>query len=126
MAVAMTLALGGAPAMAQLATPAELPPADYDGLEYVDSAGCVFARIDVGGRVEWVPRVGQDRQQLCGQEPSVASAAAPMPEPMPEPMIEAAAPAPHRNRWPRPAPPCGPRPPRPPRRHPSSHRPGRN
>jgi hypothetical protein len=94
MAVAMTLALGGAPAMAQLATPAERPPAGYDGLEYVDSAGCVFARIDVGGRVEWVPRVGQDRQQLCGQEPSVASAAAPMPEPMPEPMIEAAAPAP--------------------------------
>jgi hypothetical protein len=81
MAVAMTLALGGAPAMAQLATPAELPPAGYDGLEYVDSAGCVFARIDVGGRVEWVPRVGQDRQQLCGMEPSVAECRRPMPEP---------------------------------------------
>jgi hypothetical protein len=84
LAVPVCLTFGGAPVLAQLAMPAELPPTGYEAMEYVDSAGCVFARIDVGGRVEWVPRVGQDRQQLCGQEPSVASAAAPMPEPMPE------------------------------------------
>jgi hypothetical protein len=98
LAVALGLAFSAAPAFAQLAVPAETPPAGYDGVEYVDSAGCVFARIDVGGRVEWVPRVGPDRQQLCGMEPSVAVVAAPEPviEPVPvtEPVIEASMPAP--------------------------------
>ncbi len=94
LAVAMTLAFGAAPASAQLAVPAELPPAGFDGVEYVDSAGCVFARIDVGDRVEWVPRVGPDRQQLCGLEPSVAVADAPTISVAPEPVIEASMPAP--------------------------------
>jgi hypothetical protein len=92
LAVPVCLTFGGAPVLAQLAMPAELPPTGYEAMEYVDSAGCVFARVEVGGRVEWVPRVGQDRQQLCGRDPSVA--AAPMAEPVIEPMIEAATPAP--------------------------------
>jgi hypothetical protein len=69
LAVTMTLAFGVAPAMAQLAMPAEQPPAGFEATEYVDSSGCVFVRVDVGDRVEWVPRVGPDRQQLCGMEP---------------------------------------------------------
>jgi hypothetical protein len=90
MAVAMTLAFGAAPALAQLAMPAELPPAGFEATEYVDSTGCVFARIDVGDRVEWVPRVGPDRSQLCGMEPSITVAATPEPAPV----IEVASPAP--------------------------------
>jgi hypothetical protein len=90
-----SIAAGTTPGLAQLAVPAEQPPADFDAAEYVDSAGCVFARVDIGGRIEWVPRVGQDRQQLCGMEPTLAmDTPAPMVQPMPEPVIEAAMPAP--------------------------------
>jgi len=84
-----------APAVAQLATPAEQPPSGFEDAQYVDSQGCVFARIDVGGRVEWVPRVGPDRQQLCGQEPSLTAEVAAPSEAAPEPVLETAvAPAP--------------------------------
>jgi hypothetical protein len=92
LAVTMTLAFGVAPAMAQLAMPAEQPPAGFEATEYVDSSGCVFVRVDVGDRVEWVPRVGPDRQQLCGMVPSVPVMTAEI-EVAPEPVIEAAMPA---------------------------------
>jgi hypothetical protein len=91
----LAMALGAvAPAVAQLATPAEQPPPGFEAAQYVDSLGCIFARIDVGGRVEWVPRVGPDRQQLCGQEPSVTAEAETSPEPVLETVAAPLQPAP--------------------------------
>lgn len=58
---------------AMLIEPAELPPASFEGREYVDSEGCIFIRAGVDGNVIWVPRVSRDRQPVCGVEPTFTS-----------------------------------------------------
>lgn len=86
----LVLASSGAAVLAQdLRGPREMPPAGFQGQQYVDSRGCVFLRGGVGGTVTWVPRVSSNRRQLCGMTPSftpepVAVAEAP-PAPAPRP-----------------------------------------
>jgi cell division septation protein DedD len=50
--------------------PAELPPADYAGQQYVDSNGCMFVRAGRSGEVVWVPRVSREGVPVCGNPPS--------------------------------------------------------
>lgn len=66
--VAGTLAAAGA--LAQGAAPAELPPADYAGQQYVDSKGCIFVRAGTAEKVLWIARVSRDGVQVCGYPPS--------------------------------------------------------
>lgn len=71
------------PARADLKDPAELPPAAFQGQQYVDSTGCVFLRAVYGDTVSWVPRVTKDRKQLCGYPPTdLSSVATPTPKPV--------------------------------------------
>jgi hypothetical protein len=59
--------------------PAELPPATFQGKQFVDSNGCAFIRAGYSGRVTWVPRVSRSRKVLCGFRPTfVAKSAAPV------------------------------------------------
>jgi hypothetical protein len=60
-------------AVAQSDGPVESPPAEYAGRQYVDSRGCVFIRVEVGGAVTWAPRLNRDREPLCGFQPTLAA-----------------------------------------------------
>lgn len=57
-------------AAGKLATPAEFPPADYRGQQYVDSKGCLFMRAGEGAQTVWIPRVTRYGIPLCGNPPS--------------------------------------------------------
>jgi hypothetical protein len=68
-AAAVWAALAG-PSVAELPGPAELPPKDYAGQQYVDSKGCLFLRAGPKGNESWVPRVTRDGLPICDQPPS--------------------------------------------------------
>jgi hypothetical protein len=68
-ALAIGLVLAG-PAAAELSGPAELPPEDYAGQQYVDSKGCLFLRAGPKGNEIWTPRVTRDGVPLCNYPPS--------------------------------------------------------
>lgn len=74
--VALCLLLAGAGAVeAQTRRPsmlpAETPPTDFAETQYVDSRGCAFVRAALNGQVTWLPQFDEERQQLCGLEPSL-------------------------------------------------------
>lgn len=74
LSAAVMVAVLGAPAVhaqsvRQVGGPANLPPAGFQGEQWVDSRGCVFLKAGYGGQVTWVPRVGRDRKALCGYPP---------------------------------------------------------
>ena len=53
--------------------PAETPPSNFTGMQYVDSKGCAFIRVGFSGPARWVPRVTRQRRQVCGLAPSLSS-----------------------------------------------------
>ena len=83
LAVLAVMALCASAASAQTG-PAELPPADFAGRQYVDSRGCVFVRAEVNGAVAWAPRLDRDRVPLCGYRPSMAAGLGPSGGSLPE------------------------------------------
>lgn len=67
----LMLAMLCGPAIARdMIRPAELPPANFAGQQYVDSRGCMFVRAGSGSDIVWVPRVARDGAPLCGSPPS--------------------------------------------------------
>jgi len=49
--------------------PAETPPPDFPGLQYIDSAGCVFLRTESG----WRARLARDGSAICGWPPTLST-----------------------------------------------------
>lgn len=72
--------------------PAEPPPPRFSEREYVDSAGCVFARVGITATIGWVPRIGPDGKPVCGKEPTFAPAPSHLPDAEPAAADTAAAP----------------------------------
>jgi len=88
---APTAANAQSPSDAQ--TPANFPPASFEGKQFVDSRGCIYIRAGIDGNVTWVPRVTRSRKAICGYKPTfptgTATAAAPAPTPAATPTTPA-------------------------------------
>lgn len=69
-AAGLVLALAGPALALDPAGPAELPPADYAGQQYVDSKGCMFVRAGTAAATIWVPRVSREGSPACDNPPS--------------------------------------------------------
>lgn len=65
----------GAPSSDLFDAPAEAPPAEFSGAQYVDSRGCIFVRSEDQGREAWVPRIARSGQMICGAVPSMTAVA---------------------------------------------------
>lgn len=63
-----------------LHAPAEAPPAEFPGAQYVDSRGCIFVRSKDDGREDWVPRIARSGQMICGAVPSLTTLAGQTPQ----------------------------------------------
>ena len=50
--------------------PAEPPPADFAGRQYIDSRGCVFLRDAEG---TWTARRSRDGTAVCGYPPTLSA-----------------------------------------------------
>lgn len=98
MAGAMATAAAAVP-VTEVDGPAEPPPDGYAERQFVDSQGCMFARVTAAdGSLSWAPVATPAGELLCGHKPSVtlnmsvtAPAAAPEPvpsAPAPEPTAE--------------------------------------
>ncbi|MCT8329638.1 SPOR domain-containing protein [Albidovulum sediminis] len=98
MAGAMATAAVAVP-VTEVDGPAEPPPDGYAERQFVDSQGCMFARVTAAdGSLSWAPVATPAGELLCGHKPSVtlnmsvtAPAAAPEPvpsAPAPEPTAE--------------------------------------
>ncbi len=70
LAAGLILGLAGPGLTREPLRPAELPPANFAGQQYVDSKGCMFLRAGSGGEVVWVPRVSREGTPICGNPPS--------------------------------------------------------
>lgn len=66
----MSAGLAGVASAQTRPTPAEFPPPDYRGQQYVDSKGCLFLRAGTAGATECFPRVTRKGVPLCGNPPS--------------------------------------------------------
>lgn len=55
--------------------PAELPPPDFTGRQYIDSGGCVFLRTEAG----WRARLSREGAAICGWPPTLAARGADAP-----------------------------------------------
>ncbi len=59
--------MASAQALKGVKTPANLPPADYNGVQFVDHKGCIFVRAGRLGDISWVPRIDQTRKHMCSK-----------------------------------------------------------
>ena len=71
---ALDLAAFSGAALARLSGPVNLPPASFQGLQFVDARGCLFLRAGYGAQTVWVPMVDESKKQICSMAPSFGGA----------------------------------------------------